>query len=51
MSSQKCRQVSTLDFQPGAVLGLYTDRLVERRDQPIDQGIAQLCAARRRGRS
>jgi hypothetical protein len=45
VSSQKCRQVSTLDFQPGAVLGLYTDRLVERRDQPIDQGIAQLCAA------
>jgi phosphoserine phosphatase RsbU/P len=45
VSSQKRRQVSTLDFPPGAVLCLYTDGLVERRDQPIDQGIAQLRAA------
>ena len=41
----KRRQVSTLDFPPGAVLCLYTDGLVERRDQPIDEGIARLCAA------
>jgi anti-anti-sigma factor len=27
------------------VLCLYTDGLVERRDQPIDEGIAHLCAA------
>jgi hypothetical protein len=40
VSGQKCRQVSTPDFPPGAVLGLYADGLVERRDQPIDQGIA-----------
>jgi stage II sporulation SpoE-like protein len=39
------RQVSTLDFPPGAVLCLYTDGLVERRDQPIDEGIARLRAA------
>jgi phosphoserine phosphatase RsbU/P len=39
------RLVSTLDFPPGAVLCLYTDGLVERRDQPIDHGIARLCAA------
>ena len=45
VSSQRRRQVSTLDFPPGAVLCLYTDGLVERRDQPIDHGIAQLCAA------
>jgi sigma-B regulation protein RsbU (phosphoserine phosphatase) len=45
ISSQRRRQVSTLDFPPGAVLCLYTDGLVERRDQPIDQGIAQLRAA------
>jgi anti-anti-sigma factor len=45
VSSQKRRQVSTLDFPPGAVLCLYTDGLVERRDQPIDQGITQLRAA------
>ena len=37
--------MSTLDFPPGAVLCLYTDGLVERRDQPIDEGIARLCAA------
>jgi phosphoserine phosphatase RsbU/P len=39
------RHVSTLDFPPGAVLCLYTDGLVERRDQPIDHGIARLRAA------
>jgi anti-anti-sigma factor len=39
------RHVSTLDFPLGAVLCLYTDGLVERRDQPIDQGIAQLRSA------
>jgi phosphoserine phosphatase RsbU/P len=39
------RRVSTLDFPPGAVLCLYTDGLVERRDEPIDHGIARLCAA------
>jgi phosphoserine phosphatase RsbU/P len=39
------RRVTTLDFPPGAVLCLYTDGLVERRDQPIDHGIARLCAA------
>ena len=45
VSSHKRRRVSTLDFPPGAVLCLYTDGLVERRDQPIDEGIARLCAA------
>jgi phosphoserine phosphatase RsbU/P len=45
VSSHKRRQVSTLDFPPGTVLCLYTDGLVERRDQPIDEGIAQVCAA------
>jgi phosphoserine phosphatase RsbU/P len=39
------RRVATLDFPAGAVLCLYTDGLVERRDQPIDHGIARLCAA------
>ena len=39
------RHVSTLNFPPGAVLCLYTDGLVERRDQPIDDGIARLRAA------
>jgi phosphoserine phosphatase RsbU/P len=39
------RRVTTVDFPPGAVLCLYTDGLVERRDQPLDHGIARLCAA------
>jgi phosphoserine phosphatase RsbU/P len=38
------RRVTTLDLPPGAVLCLYTDGLVERRDQPIDHGIARLCS-------
>jgi phosphoserine phosphatase RsbU/P len=45
VSSHKRRRVSTLGFPPGAVLCLYTDGLVERRDQPIDEGIARLSAA------
>ena len=28
---------------PGAVLCLFTDGLVERRDKPIDDGITRLC--------
>ena len=39
------RQVTTLSVPPGALLALYTDGLVERRGQPIDEGIAQLRAA------
>jgi anti-anti-sigma factor len=45
VSAVKRRQASTLSFPPGSVLCLYTDGLVERRDQPIDEGIARLCAA------
>jgi len=39
------RQPYAVDLPPGAVLCLYTDGLVERRDRPIDDGIAQLCVA------
>ncbi len=39
------RHVTTVGFPPGAVLCLYTDGLVERRDEPIDEGIARLGAA------
>ncbi|MDX6338231.1 MAG: phosphoserine phosphatase RsbU/P [Streptosporangiaceae bacterium] len=39
------RRVSTVPFPPGAVLCLYTDGLVERRDRPLDDGIARLSAA------
>jgi phosphoserine phosphatase RsbU/P len=37
------RQVTTLALEPGAVLCLFTDGLVERRDEPIDDGITLLC--------
>jgi serine phosphatase RsbU (regulator of sigma subunit) len=37
------RQVTTLALVPGAVVCLYTDGLVERRDEPIDDGITRLC--------
>ncbi len=37
------RQVTTLALTPGAVLCLFTDGLVERRDEPIDDGITRLC--------
>jgi phosphoserine phosphatase RsbU/P len=39
------REVSVVDLPPGAVLCLYTDGLVERRDRPIDEGIDHLCKA------
>jgi phosphoserine phosphatase RsbU/P len=39
------RQVTTLALQPGAVLCMFTDGLVERRDEPIDEGITRLCQA------
>jgi phosphoserine phosphatase RsbU/P len=39
------RRVTTLALVPGAVLCLYTDGLVERRDEPIDDGITRLCQA------
>jgi phosphoserine phosphatase RsbU/P len=37
------RQVTALALAPGAVLCFFTDGLVERRDEPIDDGIARLC--------
>jgi phosphoserine phosphatase RsbU/P len=39
------RSETVLDLPPGALACFYTDGLVERRDQPIDDGIARLCAA------
>jgi len=39
------RHVTTLDLPPGAVLCLYTDGLVERRDRAIDEGIGRLSSA------
>ena len=39
------RRTSTVTVPAGGVLCLYTDGLVERRDRPIDNGIARLSAA------
>ncbi len=38
------RQVTTLTLASGAVLCFFTDGLVERRDEPLDDGITRLCA-------
>jgi phosphoserine phosphatase RsbU/P len=42
---QERRRAVRLPFPPGALLCLYTDGLVERRRQPIDESIARLRAA------
>ncbi|HEY2576152.1 MAG TPA: GAF domain-containing SpoIIE family protein phosphatase [Streptosporangiaceae bacterium] len=39
------RQVTTVDITPGTVLCLYTDGLIERRGELIDDGLALLCQA------
>ncbi|MBO2460025.1 PP2C family protein-serine/threonine phosphatase [Actinomadura violacea] len=39
------RTTTSLDLPPGALLGFYTDGLVERRDDTVDNGIARLCGA------
>jgi phosphoserine phosphatase RsbU/P len=38
------RQTATLDIAPGTLLCFFTDGLVERRDLPIDDSLARLCA-------
>ncbi len=39
------RPVTTLDITPGTLLCFYTDGLIERREHPIDDGLARLCQA------
>ncbi|HEV2451481.1 MAG TPA: GAF domain-containing SpoIIE family protein phosphatase [Streptosporangiaceae bacterium] len=39
------RPVSTVKFPSGAVLCFYTDGLVERRDEPLDDSLGRLCRA------
>jgi phosphoserine phosphatase RsbU/P len=38
------RRTTTIELPAGSVLVFYTDGLIERRGQPIDQGISQLLA-------
>jgi serine phosphatase RsbU (regulator of sigma subunit) len=37
------RRATTVKIAPGAVLCLYTDGLVERREYPLDESLARLC--------
>lgn len=39
------RHTTTVDISPGMVLCFYTDGLIERRDQLIDDSLAKLCGA------
>jgi sigma-B regulation protein RsbU (phosphoserine phosphatase) len=39
------RTSATVDLPPGAVLLLYTDGLIEHRNEPIDQGLQRLRSA------
>ncbi len=39
------RQVTTLKVSPGTLLCFYTDGLVERPGQPVDEGLTRLCQA------
>jgi serine phosphatase RsbU (regulator of sigma subunit) len=39
------RRTTTIKIAPGTVLCFYTDGLVERREFPIDEGLARLCHA------
>ena len=39
------RVVTTVKIAPGAVMCLYTDGLVERREYPLDEGLTRLCGA------
>jgi serine phosphatase RsbU (regulator of sigma subunit) len=39
------RQVSTVSVTPGTLLCFYTDGLIERPSELIDEGLARLCQA------
>jgi serine phosphatase RsbU (regulator of sigma subunit) len=39
------RRATVLELPPGAVLAFYTDGLVERRERPVDTGMAELTKA------
>ena len=45
LATPRPRRVTTVPLPPGAVICLYTDGLVERRDRTLDEGIGRLCAA------
>jgi sigma-B regulation protein RsbU (phosphoserine phosphatase) len=45
VDSRARRPAATVKIADGAVLCLYTDGLVERREYPLDEGLARLCRA------
>jgi sigma-B regulation protein RsbU (phosphoserine phosphatase) len=40
-----CRHVASIEMRPGALLCLCTDGLIERKEYPLDDGLARLCGA------
>jgi serine phosphatase RsbU (regulator of sigma subunit) len=44
-AGQSSYQVASLALQPGDLLLLYSDGLIERRDRPLEDGLAALSAA------
>jgi phosphoserine phosphatase RsbU/P len=44
-SNTAARRTTTVSIAPGTLMCLYTDGLIERRDRPIDDGFAELCAS------
>jgi sigma-B regulation protein RsbU (phosphoserine phosphatase) len=45
IADQAPRPVTSLAIRPGALLCFYTDGLIERRGEVIDDGLARLCQA------
>lgn len=45
VSKEVRRPVTTIPIPPGALVCFYTDGLVERVGEPIDDGLARLCQA------
>ena len=45
VAEDRPRRSSPISLPPGAMICFYTDGLVERRDRPLDHGIAALAAA------
>jgi phosphoserine phosphatase RsbU/P len=45
VSTEQHRHNSTIELQPGGVVAFFTDGLVERRGEVLDQGFERLCAA------
>jgi serine phosphatase RsbU (regulator of sigma subunit) len=41
----RSRRSTTVPFPQGALMGLYTDGLVERKEHSIDEGLEKLCEA------